>query len=91
MGGSLICKDLSEPMLLEVYGKINQILGQDGWMEYVLRLHGYNDEIALEFSLNYRVEHSIISVTHVEVTEETVEEITRLPQTGERWHTRRTS
>jgi hypothetical protein len=91
MGGSLICKELTEPRLLEIYDKISQILGQAGWMEYVLRLHGYNDEIALIFSLNYRVEHSIVSVTHVEVIEGIVEEVTRLTQIGKGWHTRRTS
>jgi hypothetical protein len=55
-------------------------------MEYVLRLHGYNDEIVLEFILNYIVERSIVARTHVEVTEETMAEVTGLPHIGERWY-----
>jgi hypothetical protein len=35
-------------------------------------------DITLEFSLNYKVEHSTLSGTHVEVMEETMEEVTRV-------------
>jgi hypothetical protein len=60
MGGSLIHREPTEPLLLEVYDNIRQILEQVGWMEYMLCLQGYDDEVALEFTLNYRDEHSMV-------------------------------
>ena len=51
-------------------------------MEYVQCLQGYDDKVALEFSLNYRVENSMVDGAHVEVSE--------LPQKGEIWYTKRT-
>jgi hypothetical protein len=41
-------------------------------MEYVQRLQGYDNEFSLEFSLNFRAEHSMVVGTLVEVTEETM-------------------
>jgi hypothetical protein len=48
MGGSLICREPTEPMLLEVYNDIKEILGRAGWMEYVLRLQGYKKGAGFE-------------------------------------------
>jgi hypothetical protein len=60
-------------------------------MDYVLRLQGYDEDIALEFFLNYRAEYSIVLGTHVGVTEETMVEVTGLPQIREWWYNKRTS
>jgi hypothetical protein len=66
-------------------------LGQAGLDGVCVTLQGYNEDIALEFTLNYRVEHSTVSGTHVEVTEETMAEVIGLPHIGERWYSQRTS
>jgi hypothetical protein len=52
MCGSLIHRELMEPMLLEFYDDIREILGRVEWMNYVLRLQGYIDEIVLKLSMN---------------------------------------
>jgi hypothetical protein len=50
-------------------------------MEYVQRLQGYDDEVAMEFSLNFRAEHSMVVGAQVEVTEETLAKVIGLPRT----------
>jgi hypothetical protein len=48
-------------------------------MEYVYRLQGYDDEVDLEFALNFGVEQSMVAGTQMEVTKEIVVEVTGLP------------
>jgi hypothetical protein len=91
MGGSLICREPTEALFLEAYDNIREIMQQVGWMEYVQCLQGYDDQVALEFTLNYRAEHSMVAGAQVEVTKETLAEVIGLPRSGERWYTRRTS
>jgi hypothetical protein len=60
-------------------------------MEYVQHFQGYDNEVSLEFTLNFGVEQSMVVGTLVEVIEETVVEVTGFPRIGERWYSRRTS
>jgi hypothetical protein len=54
MGGSLNHREPIEMLLLEAYENIRGIFLQGGWMEYLHRLQGYDDNVALEFSINFR-------------------------------------
>jgi hypothetical protein len=54
MGGSLIHREPMESLLLEAYDHIAQDSQPVGWMEYVQHLQGYDDEVSLEFTLNFR-------------------------------------
>jgi hypothetical protein len=41
-----------ESLLLKAYKRIGKLLHHAGWMEYVQRLHGYENEVTLEFTPN---------------------------------------
>lgn len=55
-------------------------------MEYVHRLKGYNDELSLEFSLNFRANRSMVAWIVMEEIEEIMVEVTRIPQEEEPWY-----
>jgi len=63
---------------------------QANWMEYMLHLHGYDDQIVMKLTLNYNVDHSMVAGALVEVTKEAMEEVIGLPRLGEIWYTIRT-
>jgi hypothetical protein len=47
MGGSLNHREPIEMLLLEEYKNIRGIFLQGGWMEYLHKLQGYDDDVAL--------------------------------------------
>jgi hypothetical protein len=51
-------------------------------MEYLNRLRGYDDNVALKFSINFREIRTEVAGTMVQVTEEVIVEVIGLPHTG---------
>ena len=84
MRGLLIRSQPMDPLLLEAYDNIRHILNQVGWMEYIQRLQGYDNEVVSGFNLNFKAKQYMVVGTLVEVTKETVAQVASLPKIGER-------
>jgi hypothetical protein len=54
MRGSLNCREPTKTLLLEAYDNIREIFQQGRWMEYLNRIRGYVDNVALKFAINYK-------------------------------------
>jgi hypothetical protein len=89
MGGSLNHREPIETLLLEAYENIGEIFQQGGWLEYLNRLQGYDDNVALEFAINFREIRTEVVVVVMQVTENVIAKVIGLPQMGERWYCRR--
>ena len=59
-------------------------------MTYFEHLHGYNEFVAFEFSQNLKADRVRVYGIKIEVTEETVSIVSRLPQNKIRWFARKT-
>jgi hypothetical protein len=79
MGGSLNHRESRETLLLEAYKNIGAIFQQGGWMEYLTKLHEYDDDVALEFTINFREIGTKVAGVVVQVTEDVIAKVTRLP------------
>jgi len=55
-------------------------------MEYLHKLQGYDDDVALEFSINFREIKTEVIGTMVPMTEEKIVEVIGLTHTGEHWY-----
>lgn len=84
MGGPRVCKEPVEESLHK-FPCVRPFFEQAGWMEYIRKLHGYDDDIALECSIHYREGIPKVAGTVVHVIEEVIVEVTGLPQTKEQW------
>ena len=60
-----------------------KIFENTGWNVYFDRLKGSNEEIAMEFTLNLREGSSRVHGIEIPVTEESIVEVSGLPQNGQ--------
>ena len=60
-----------------------QIFVNAGWDVYLDRINGWDEEITLEFALNLEEGVSRVRGLEIPVTEETIVEVSGIPQGGE--------
>ena len=84
MGGARVHHESVEE-LLDAYPPIKKMFEQAGWIDYIRRFQGHDNDIALEFSMHYREGRSEVAGTVVHATEEAISEVSGLLQTGEKW------
>ena len=84
MGGARTCRESFEEFL-DAFPPIKQLFEQAGWIDYIRRFQGHDNDIALEFVMFYREGRSEVAGVVVHATEEAIAEVSRLLQTGEKW------
>ena len=86
MGGKSIRSESSELIVSEAARKI---LEKAGWLTYFGRLRKSNEIVAMEFLQNLQEEHSVVGGKQIAVTKEIIAEVTRLPDLGPIWTTKK--
>jgi hypothetical protein len=89
MGGSIVRNEPATTALLEHYPVAYEIFQQAGWLNYFLRLQGYNEQQVLQFTRNLQEDHSVVEGVRILVTEEDIAEVSGLPMNDTHWFSRK--
>jgi len=82
MGGREI---QSEPPVLMVSDQAHEILEHAGWLQYLNRLQGFLEELALDFLQNLQNSSTMVKGISMVVSEEVLPEVTQLSMEGVKW------
>ena len=82
MGGREIRR---EPQVLTVSASAQEILERARWLTYLNRLQDSNEAVAIEFLQNLQEDYSIVGGRRIAVTDDIIEELSRLLATRPVW------
>jgi hypothetical protein len=71
--------------LLEAYSQMAQRFKDVGWFEFLTTFQGYDEQVSMEFALNFDGHEVKIGKMLMLVTEQTITKACRLVVGGERW------
>lgn len=85
MGGSLIRNEPTTHTIILQDQICEPKFRQYCWMDYFLKLNGFDNDIALEFSQTFSNGEAMVKGLKVNAIEEHIAEVSRLPMEGEKY------
>jgi hypothetical protein len=67
------------------YHRCKKLFKEAGWHLFFAKFRGFNDQVSLQFTQSFDGRLARVTNLEIEVTEETIANVTGLPRTGEYW------